>query len=223
MRKREENLKGRLKTLSSVKEKKLSSIVFWRRYSRSVWNCFVLCCMVVRSQVIGSSDTNLFWWFISLFELWSVWYQHVAFFMNVSMKRLLPAFFDKQEKKSIVSCFFINIHLVCCVFVVSWIGKIDNLFIVHISISFLNWVTWTAWVYWETHFLMYFFFFQEVAQFQEEQSEALFEQIHALEHPLNDREQARLHSRLISRYFWPSDQTRSISLCWRKFLTFVVL
>ena len=34
-------------------------------------------------------------------------------------------------------CFFINILLVCCVFVVSWIGKIAVLFIVHVFLSFL--------------------------------------------------------------------------------------
>ena len=46
---------------------------------------------------------KLFEWSTSLFELWSVWYQHIAFsVMNVSMKRLLGAYFDKKENKCIV-------------------------------------------------------------------------------------------------------------------------
>ena len=55
-------------------------------------------------------------------------------------------------------CFFIKIHHVFCVFIVSWIGKIDYLYIVHISISFLNWITTIEWIYWETHFILIAFF-----------------------------------------------------------------
>ena len=57
----------------------------------------------------------------------------------------LGAYFDKKENKSIVSvffvvlfCFFINILLGHCVFVVSWIDTIDDLFIVYLFTSFLN-------------------------------------------------------------------------------------
>lgn len=49
---------------------------------------------------------NLFWWNIALFELWFVWYPHVAFsLMNVLIKRLLFAYFDKKVNKLIVSVF----------------------------------------------------------------------------------------------------------------------
>ena len=74
-------------------------------------------------------------------------------------------------------CFFINILLVCCVFVVSWIGKIADLFIVHVFLSFLNWFTRIAQVYWETNFNGFFFqineFFHESTKFQDEQSKPL--------------------------------------------------
>ena len=74
-------------------------------------------------------------------------------------------------------CFFINILLVCCVFVVSWIGKIADLFIVRVFLSFLNWFTRIAQVYWETNFNGFFFqineFFHESTKFQDEQSKPL--------------------------------------------------
>ena len=86
-----------------------------------------------------------------------MWYQHVAFtLMNVSMRRFLGAYVDREENKSIF-CFFNNILLCHFDLVVSWIVRIDDLLIVHIFISFFNWLVRIAQVYWETNFLLVFY------------------------------------------------------------------
>ena len=100
---------------------------FLKKISSVGVNLFVLCCMVVQSWLIESSDTNLFWWYTSLFELGSVWYQHVAFFMNVSTKRLLPTYFDKKWIVSVFSSTYFLFGVIC-------IGKIDDL-VLFISLS----------------------------------------------------------------------------------------
>ena len=77
-------------------------------------------------------------YFDKYFTVWvlSVQYQHDCFFLDECLnEKFRFAYFDKKENKSIVSVFII-ILLVCCVFIVSWIGKIDDLFIVLIFIRF---------------------------------------------------------------------------------------
>ena len=132
---------------------------FLKKISSVGVNLFVLCCMVVQSWLIESSDTNLFWWYTSLFELGSVWYQHVAFFMNVSTKRLLPTYFDKI---SIVSIFSSTYFLFAASSLSFGLAKIDDFSIVHIFISFLNCVTKIAWDYREIHFVIVFFSNQRI-------------------------------------------------------------
>ena len=96
-------------------------------------------------------------------------------FLNEETSR---GIFGKKKSEWIdCFCFFINILLVCCVSVVSWIGKIADLFIVHVFLSFLNWFIRIAQVYWETNFNGFFFqineFFYESTKFQDEQSKPL--------------------------------------------------
>ena len=88
--------------------------------------------------------------------------------MNVSMRNFFLYILTKKRINQLFP-FFINLLLVCCVFIVNWIGKIDDLFVVHIFISLLNWFIRIAWVYWETHFNSFFQineFLQRNTQFQ---------------------------------------------------------
>ena len=75
---------------------------------------FFLWCTVVQSWLIESDGIKFI--LMKFFTVWlgSVWYQHVAFsLMNVSIKRLLAAYFDKKkENKSIVSVFSSTYSLV---------------------------------------------------------------------------------------------------------------
>ena len=57
--------------------------------------------------------------------------------MNVSMRNFFLHILTKKRINQLFP-FFINLLLVCCVFIVNWIGKIDDLFVVHIFISLLN-------------------------------------------------------------------------------------
>lgn len=136
------------------REREVSSIVFWR-YLGSAWKCFVLCCIVVQSWLIESSDK-----FISMmnFTIWVV--VCLIFLWMFQWKDFCLHILTKKRKNRLFP--FFHQHLVCCVFVVNRIGKIDDLFIFHIFISFLNCVTRIAWVYWETRFLIVFFLNQRI-------------------------------------------------------------
>ena len=129
--------------------------------------------------------------------------------MNVSMRNFFLHILTKKRMSQLFP-FFINILLFCCVFIVSWIGKLDDLFVVHIFISFLNWFIRNAWVYWETHFNN--FSNQRISSednsVPEEQFESLLQRNHPLVHLSDSRGQAPSYSQLISRYCRPSETSR---------------
>ena len=88
-----------------IKKERVSSIVYWDWCFSSEWNFIFFYC-TVQPDWSKAVTLKLLYWSTSLFEMWSVWYQHVPFsLMNVSIKRLLPTCFHKKENKLVVSVF----------------------------------------------------------------------------------------------------------------------
>ena len=150
------------------------------------------------------------------FTVWlgSVWYQHVAFsLMNVSIKRLLAAYFDKKkENKSIVSVFSSTYSLVTASWcLVGWARV--TIFYCSYLYHFVELIHQDCLRLLRNSFFFYFQineFLQEATQFQVEQSEALLWRNHALVHLSDSRVQAHLNSQVIFRYWRPHGRPHGI-------------
>ena len=106
----EENLKGRSKTLSSVKDKKCLPLPF-NEDILGLRRNFLFCVAWLINPDWSKAMTFILMMYFTVWVVVCVIPACCFFFMNVSMKRLLPAYFDKKGKNRLF--LFFHQHTSC--------------------------------------------------------------------------------------------------------------